>query len=433
MMSDNERRESDEFGPDTALTRALLRLGPLLRRRERTDAEEPDPTFLAALEARLTTLDVAAPRPPMGAGARREHDARPRVVAPVPRRRPPLVAWGGLAAAALLAALAVVAVVVVVRTPGRTPASPTLIAFAVPAPRLADLTRGYPQALGGGGIVTPMVSLIDLAPGVPYAGHLRLSIPPLPNGPTTLHAYRLAPPSFALARISALAARLGIGAPVTPARAGNATWSVVSTGGLPSSRPLHSVAVATATGELIYHDTSYAPPARPPQALDAARAASAAHAWLTRVGWPAARMPLQSVGTVSAEPPGVRAVNLGWADADPAATSAATLWVTPEGQIIEARLWPPVERSRTIRARGIGTASDNMRRGHSPVAVTGVPPLTTAAGAGTTRRVTVAQVLTAGTDRRLYLVPAYQFAGTVQLHGFPDSHAWYGLVPAARR
>jgi len=433
MMSDDERRVSDEFSPATALARDLLRLGPLLRRRERTDEEEPDPAFLAALEERLATLDIVAPRPPTGDGACRGHNARPRAVTPVPRRRLPAVAWGGLAAAALIAALAVVAVVLVVRTPGRTPASPTTVAFAIPAPRLADLTRGYPQALGGGGIVTPTVSLIDLAPGVPYAGRLRLSIPLLPDGPTTLHAYRLAPPSFALARIGALAARLGIRAPVTLTRAGNATWSVVATGVLPSSQPLHSVTVATATGELIYHDTSYAPPARSLRALDATHATSVARAWLARLGWPATRMPLQSIGAVSAEPPGVRAITLGWADADPAATSAATLWVTPQSQIIEARLWPPVERSRIIHARGITAAAGDVQRGHLPVAVAGVPPLTTVAGVGTARRITIVQVLSAGVDRRLYLVPTYRFAGSAHLQGFPDSHAWYGLIPAARR
>jgi len=425
MMSDDERRAGGGFGPDTALARDLLRLGPLLLRREETDAEEPDPAFLAALESRLTTVSVAAPPSPTD-DARRGHGERPR-------RWPRAGVWGGLTAAALIAALAVVAVVVVERAPGRAPAPSTTVAFVVPALSLADLTRGYPQALGGGGVITPTVSLIDLAPGVPYAGRLRLSVPPLPDGPTILHAYRLTPPSFDLARIGALAARLDIRASVTHTRTGNATWSVVATGGLPSSRPLHSVAIAMATGELIYHDTSYAPPARPPPALDAAHPVSVARAWLARVGWPAARMPLQSVGVVPALPPGVRAVNLGWADADPAATSAATLWVAPQGQIIEARLWPPVERSRTISARGIAAAAGDVRRGHLPVAVTGVPPLTTAAATGAARGVRVVQALSTGADRRLYLVPTYRFDGAVQLQGFPSGHTWYGLVPATRR
>lgn len=436
MMPDGERRGGggDEFGPDAALARDLLRLGPLLRRHEQTDAEEPDPAFLAALEARLATLDVAAPRPRTVSGARPDRlDARPRAVTPLSRRRPRMAAWGGLAVAALVAAaLALVAVVVMVRTPVRAPASSPTVAFAVPSPNLADLMRGYPQALGGGGIITPTVSLVALAPGVPYAGRLRLSVSPLPTGPTTLHAYRLAPPSFDLTRVGTLGARVGISAPVTRARAGGTVWSVVVTGGLPSSRPLHSLAVAMTTGELIYHDTSYAQPGQLP-ALNAARAASVARSWLARLGWPAARMPLLSVEPEFAAPPGVRAVNLGWADADQAALAAATLWVTPDGRMIEAHLWPPVERSRTIRARGIAAAAGDVRRGHLPVAVAGVPPLMTAAGVGVVRSVTIAQTLSVGPDRRLYLVPTYRFAGTIQLRGFPDSHAWYGLVPAARR
>ncbi len=144
-------------------------------------------------------------------------------------------------------------------------------------------------------------------------------------------------------------------------------------------------------------------------------------------------MPLQSVAAVLTAPPGVQAVNLGWADADATALSAATLWVAPDGRIVEARLWPPVERSRAIPARGVAAATGDVRRGQFPVAVEGVPPLATAAGAGVVRRVTVVQALSVGSDRRLYLVPTYRFVGTAQLQGFPSVHAWYGLTPAARR
>jgi len=436
MMSDDERRLDDEFGPDAALARDLLRLGPLLRRREQTDAEEPAPAFLAALEARLMTVDVAAPHPPPVA----VDDAQPRsseplrAPTPLPRRRPRALAWGGLTAAALIAgALALVVVLLIARGARRAPAPPVIVAFAIPFPSLADLMRGYPKALGGGGIVTPTLSLVDLAPGTPYAGRLRLSVPPLPNGPMTARAYLLAPPTFDSAHVGALAARLGIRAPVTHVGGGGATWAVAATGGLPSSQPLHSVAVALATGELIYHDTSYAPPTRLPSALAPERAASIARAWLTRLGWPTARMPLQSVAMALAAPPGVQAVNLGWAGAGPAALSAATLWVASDGRIVEARLWPPVERSRVIPARGVASAAGDVQRGHLPVAVEGVPPLATTAGTGTVQRVTIVQALSVGPDRRLYLVPTYRFAGTVQLQGVPGSHAWYGLAPAARR
>jgi hypothetical protein len=67
-----------------------------------------------------------------------------------------------------------------------------------------------------------------------------------------------------------------------------------------------------------------------------------------------------------------------------------------------------------------------------PLAVVGVPPHTTAPGVGVMRHVTITYVLSTGTDRRLYLVPAYRFAGSARLRGIHGERLCYALAPAGQ-
>jgi hypothetical protein len=171
------------------------------------------------------------------------------------------------------------------------------------------------------------------------------------------------------------------------------------------------------------------PHARRP--LDRKDAVSAARKWLSRLGWPGMRMPLRSFGNAPAKPK-VRQVVLDWIGVRAAATNEATLWVTPNGSVIEAWAWPPVVKRGTVPARSVGDAWSQLRAGKIPLAVKGVPPTTAAGGAGTLRRTSVVSVLSAGPDQRLYLVPTYWFEGKVHLQG-AGSHSWYGLAPGAQR
>ncbi len=436
-MSDDPRRR-EEDGEDAALRRDLQRLGPLLRHREETDGEEPDASFVVALEARLrgerapTPLPMA-PRPMPSAGPGRAATPRQTPVQSPGQRQP--LTWR-FALAAMVAVLAIGALsLIVAPLPVRSPSPSSRIAFGIPTPSRADLLRGFPQLGGGGGVVEPAISLVNTTPGAAYSGYLSVAVPMLGGGPTTVRVYRLAPPSFASARVRTMAASLGIHAAVVRQKVGARVWSVVAAGGLPSSQPLRSLAVDESTGEVIFHDRTYNVPRDAPAALPVATTTTLARAWLSRLGWPGAGMPVQSIVFVSDDAPGTRQVSLGWAGAGPAASAEAMLWAASNGRIVEAHLWPPIDGSRTIAARALAQAIAAVRAGSTPIAVIGVSPLAAASGKATVRSASETVVLTVGHDDRLYLTPAYRFSGTVVLRASPlrgadGVHQWYTLTSA---
>jgi hypothetical protein len=231
-------------------------------------------------------------------------------------------------------------------------------------------------------------------------------------------------------------ARLGhlleIRSPIRQIFSQGVKWLVAADGGYPSRRPLHSLAVSLQTGELIYHDrrNTRLPSSRGP--LDRSAAVAAARLWLTRLGWPGARMPLLSFRNVATAPK-VRKVVFGWLQVGPVATPGATLWVTPDHSIIEAWVWPPVARAGTIPARSILAAWDDLRAGRLPLAVEGMSPGTSAGGSGSVQRVSVVSILAPSADRHLYLVPAYRFGGSAHIQGSATSHRWYALAPGAQK
>ncbi len=408
---------------EEALERMLTAVGPLLQRR--VDAGAPDPAFVARTRAQLTS-GVAAVSYPL---------AGPVVALPPASRRHRLL--GGLrgavvgVAAAVLVVAVLIAVIVVVRPP-QPPRGP-VVAWRPPVPSLADLTRGFPAPAVARAAGPPATTMSLAAPphGVAYAGRVSLTTAPLLARATRVQAFRLAAPATiaSLARVARLARSLGIHAPVQRiAGESGAAWLIATEGGRSPHPPLHSVAVSRVTGELVYHDASYP---RHERWRDNPFAVAAARAWLARLSWPGARVPLAAIEH-SGIPAGLREVEFSWAGAGAAATDAATLWVTPGGRIVEADVWPPVESVQSIPAGSIVAAWTAVRGRRVPLAVEGVPPNTQAPGAGVMRGVTLTHVLSTGADGRSYLVPAYHFAGTARLRGIHGERVCYALAPVGQ-
>jgi len=440
-MSDEERRAAG----DAAVEQRLRELGPLVQRLEQIEGETAAPTFVRDLRARLLLGEAAVAdergegltptRSSAGGGAESRRPYRQGTR----RARPAL--WAGVAAVALVAVL--VALVVVPRWNGQRPGAVN-VAARLPRLNTADLTRDYPappgQGGGGGGVVTPTNSAFDPDPVPLYYGPLRLTAGALPRTDGPLPAYQLDAP-LGSARLAALARSLGIPDRVTRARTGGAIWLVVANAtGLPGPHvpPLHSLAVSTATGEVIYHDLRY-PNVDPRQHIPSqAQAVAEAQAWLTRLGWPGQRMPVMGAKNTF----GPWFIDLGWPGVGAATTPAATVEVAPGGHVDDARLWPPLAHSYQTPARTVRGAWTALQSGAIPLAVTETDQsalFTPTGGQGTVRQVDVVQVLAPGAHGRTYLVPAYRFAGTAHLAGDPASAAggmnatWYALVPALQR
>jgi hypothetical protein len=395
----------------------------------------PDPQFARDLRARLTGMD----------GLRRAAPQRTWRWA---------AAWAGLPAAALAVLVAVIIVVLASHrwtpSPGRGTA---IVAWAPPAPGAGDLIRDFPLppgigggGAGGGGLISPEVSQFDAPGNAPYPGRLLLAAGKLHGGASALPAYQLRGPSFDAPHVARLAHLLGIRAQATRAVSAGAIWAVAAEGGLPSKQPLHSLAVSTATGELVYHNTAYQPLVGPPHAQDRASVVAAARAWLTRLGWPGHDMPLQTAAPLPGGASNAWIVDFGWPHVRGTATSpAATLLIVPRWHVADARLWPPVSRSRRLSARPVSAAWTMLRRGDIPLAVTVRGAITgpLGDGRGIVRSVEVVQVRTADINGMLYLVPAYRFAGTAQLQvvsqrgvvprAQPVRATWYAVVPALAR
>ncbi len=413
--------------PDERLERELAELAPLIRRRQRAETEGVDPAFALALERRLLGEQPAA-------------SARTASRFPLVHRGPRCrLHWPTGLGTTVLAA-AIVVVLLLSRHHAPTP-SPVALA---PRPALTDLTRDYPRFAvggGGGGMEYPISTPLELSGGA-YPVPLRLSAAHLPSAPATLPDYRLARPSFSVPHVRRLAQLLGIAAPVTfwndaaqIVPRSRATWIVAASGTPPSRLPLHSVAIALQTGELLYHDLRPNPPANRGAQTQRQRAVSLARAWLERLGWPGAAMPVLSVGPPTFSGPSSTAsslgVSLGWPRVGQSDVPAAVLWIAPGGRVIEGLLWPPIARRRSVAARSIQTAWNLVRAGHAPIALHASVVGSFPSGTGAVRRVSVVQVLVTSHRGHPYLVPAYRFEGEVNLNGGQGTHAWYALVPAA--
>lgn len=457
-MPEHESGLGDVFGPDEALAHELAELGPLMRRQEQLEAEQPDLAFARDLRARLARADGAEPDPAFASALRdrlvRGGRGPRRPARPAPRRR--ALAWAGLAAAVLVAVIVVA--IALIPPSGGAHRTPNQIAAGPPLPSASDLTRGFPpvpQCCGGGGggagPIGPEQSRLgqQTFDTGPYPGRVRISGAIPGRGPATVRAYRLQGPSFDAPRAAALARALGITAPVTRTIYGSARWVEAVDGARdPLRATLHSVAISALTGELVYHDERQCPSSSSqPRRLHPAGAAALARAWLTRLGWPGARMPVQSVQMYGPTLPAV--VALGWAGAGPTTTPAALVSLNYCGRVDDAQAWPPIAPTPiAVPVRPLSTFKRALQEGAAPLAVTldraVIRPFAAGDGSGTVARVDVVHVVTASAAGALYLAPAYRLSGParVSLHlvaqgSMPAATVavaahWYTLVPASR-
>jgi hypothetical protein len=275
--------------------------------------------------------------------------------------------------------------------------------------------------------LSPTVSLVHPRPAAPYGGPLKLTAARLPPAPAVLQAHQLAPPLdvVPLGRIL-----LGIRSRARHLMTAAGRWIAAVDGEDSPREHLHSLAVSLTSGEVIYHDRRNLdlPHAHAP--VGRATAVAVARAWLTKLGWPGARMPLAAVDRA----PGmarVRAVKFGWPGVGAAGVDAATLWVTPNRSVIEAWLWPPVMRHGAVSALPLSAAWDAVRSGRAPIAVPGAPARARAPGSGSLLHAGVIAILSVRRSGRVFLVPAYRFEGQVHIAG-ASTHTWFSLAPGAR-
>ncbi|HEV3312280.1 MAG TPA: hypothetical protein VG815_17345 [Chloroflexota bacterium] len=418
------------------LERELSQLGPLMRQAERVRSAGPDSAWVAAVRVRLVNPDPAAPRPVF------QRRLRKRLVGAESRFPLPAV----LAAAALIAVAVLVALAL--HPFGANPHhSGTVAGFPRPAKR--DLVRGYPYlglngAGGGGGGPSLTVSLTDGPAGEAYPARLRLREDTFAPFRSRMAVYELSAHPLQGPALLRVAHLLGIRARQTCVSPWNdsqrdcngGAWRVVAHFPGAHRFELHSLAVSP-LGEVVYHDLSYNPSVFHRLRLSPREAAGVARSWLERLGWPAARMPvLSAVPTAFERSRRGRPIELkfGWAKGIDAVLPAATLWVTSAGRVIEAHLWPPVNRRQYVAARSLHSAWTDVARGTTPIAVE-VRDLSRPipGGAGRASMVTVAEALVTPNHEHAYLEPVYRFSGVVHLNDGVGTHAWYALVPAASR
>ena len=212
-------------------------------------------------------------------------------------------------------------------------------------------------------------------------------------------------------------------------RADHGVRDIAAIGGPGKNQPLDSLAISRHTGELIHHNVPNTASAHHVAPLNRVRAISLARRWIAGLGWPAAGMPvLTAAPDTQLLPPSVGIpfqVSFGWSRVPRAAETQATVIVMPNGDVIEARLWPPVQQSGYVATRDVRAAWMMVRTGKVPIAVQGAMR---APGTGALRTVEVIQALDT-TGQTPYLVPMYRFEGTVSLPGL-GQHAWSALVPA---
>ncbi|HZU11502.1 MAG TPA: hypothetical protein VFB58_01570 [Chloroflexota bacterium] len=406
-LSESERRLADD----------LRRLAPLMREQESVEGIV-SAGFRQALRDHLVYGEEVAPHPTF-ARALREHLLASRPIAPAAPlllRRPVWIS----AMATVIAVLAVLLVSLVER-----PARP---AFAIPRTTRADLLFNLPTSEILVRSMQATVSLIHPRPASPYAGRLSLTAHALPLGPAAVAAYRLGPPPRVMAQVHRL---LHIHAAARRIRIDETDWIVAQDGGGHSGRPVHSLAISEATGEVIYHDRRnfQLPHANHP--LGAGQAVLAARRWLTRLGWPGRDMPLIGISIVPRAPL-LREIALGWRGVRASAIPEATLWVAPNRSVIEAWIWPPVASRTTLGAIPTSEAWDEIRQHAVPVVIAAIGHNLKVPGTGGVAHVSVAEILVTTLHHGAYLVPSYRFSGRVLLARHPHPATWLSFVPSTQ-
>jgi hypothetical protein len=187
---------------------------------------------------------------------------------------------------------------------------------------------------------------------------------------------------------------------------------------------LHSIAINTRTGELVYHDTSLPPVAK--ERVTAAQVA-AARRWLQRLGWPGGAMTLRRPMTAQeAMEPWVVRFNWPGAEAD---VPAASLVVDSHGAVAEAFLEPPVQKHQSVSIIGRAAAWSALHRG-GPIGVEGMVGFPAGPGTAALSHTRFIEVLTHASNGRTYLVPSYRFEGTATIEGVRAPKRWIAVVPA---
>jgi len=417
----NDERDIERLSSaETDLSHRLVRLSPLIREQQAAEMEI-DQAFYRNLRAHLVLGDERVPHPGFARELRarlmQETAARP-VAKPLRQR---LLLKIGAGTIPLLIGLLLTLLL---------PRGSTVPTMMAPYPTRADLLFSFPVPRTVIEHVTSIISVVHPRSGVAYSGHLRLTASHLPNGPATLSAYRLAAPSHMVPFGRGV---LGIRAHVRHAFSSSQVWEVAADGGVSSRRPLHSLAVSLATGELIYHDRRNFMLPRAVGPLSRPQAIAVARRWLIELGWPGDRMPLSHVQSVHGHSM-VREVAFGWMGVGQAATAEATLWITPDRSVIEAWVWPAVVKRGLIHARSVSAAWTDVRTGRLPVAVAGLPPDVRADGVGVIRHTNVVSILSPGHSGGLYLVPTYRFEGEARISGANlSSRIWYSLAPSGQQ
>jgi len=419
-LNNDERDIEGLSSAENDVSRRLARLSPVIREQQAAETEI-DQVFYRNLRAHLVLGDERVPHPGFARELRarlmQETAARP-VAKPLRQR---LLVKIGAGTIPLLIGLLLTLLL---------PRGSTVPTMMAPYPTRADLLFSFPVPRTVIQHVTAIISLVHPRSGVAYAGHVRLTAAHLPNGPATLSAYRLAAPAPVVPFGRGV---LGIRTHVRRTFAGSQVWEVAADGGVSSRKPLHSLSVSLATGELIYHDRRNFMLPRAAGPLSRPQAIAVARRWLIELGWPGDRMPLSHVQSVHGHPM-VREVAFGWMGVSKAATAEATLWITPNRSVIEAWVWPAVVKRGLIHARSMSAAWTDVRTGRLPIAVAGLPSDIRADGVGVIRHTNVVSILSVGHSGGLYLVPTYRFEGEARVSGAnSSSRVWYSLAPSEQQ
>jgi hypothetical protein len=409
---------SEQRPSEVDLERELGELGPLMAEQGAAEAQLSS-QFAARLRTGLADPGSLTPDPDFASRLRNRLAGRPsaRPVSRDGRRR---LFAPAFTAAALLAVIAALVVF------GNQPHSPAP-AFQPPYPRVSDLTFGYPALPSRAGGLSATTSLVHPGHGSAYGGRLRFRAASIQSGVSSSFAYKLESPPDP-ARLRKL---LDIPATLRHVEQGGNKWLVAATGG-EGRKPLHSIAVSSTAGEVVYHDRRNFVLPRSSRRLSVSRAVSVARAWLGKLGWPSGRMPVISVHPLQKRQK-VQRVVLSWAGVRAASTPAATLWITPNRSVIEGLLWPSVAQQTRLVLRPVADAWKEVSSHKIPSAVLGISPRAHLPGVVHVAKTRVVALLTFGKSGSLYLVPSYRFGGFVKLRGLTRQHAWLGLAPGTRK
>ena len=417
---------------DAAFEQQLADLGPVMRRQAQSEARGPDPAFVNRLRAQLVGEQSAARADAYRALSALEqpvHSASHR------RARSPVVAAG--VAIAALAAVLVFARVVPYMSHSRTN-----VVFALPTPGPSDLIRVYPLngGVGGGGSAEPpWLVTAEIPAGASYRGRLRLTSGPLRFGLAQVSGYQLVAPSHEEQRLRRAMQALGMTGPIKHHTRSDGTWIYAveaHRNAATTPEPQYaqneeqSIAISLRTGEVVYHGSNLGP-SPVMLALNDAGNVKRARSWMRRLGLGMHPLPLHAAAS-SQEAHFINTVTLGWRGISSSNVPQAQVVFAANRQIIDAHIWPPVARAESVSARGYAHAWPAIRDGKAPIGVAnivGPPPLP---GSGQLGHIGVVQILTGDPAGHEYLVPAYRFEGPVTIHGLPNAHTWFAIVPAAR-